>query len=109
MAARLATALVDPFEISAEQHRARADKARQWSATLTVAGDVRAMLMRVIELTGRSDASAAAGALDDLSAVSSGHLDEASRAEMRALSQRLIAGAARVAAQNTQTNELRAS
>src|SRR4051812_41308953 len=88
MAARLATALVDPFEIAAEQHRERADKARQWSSTLSVPGDIRAMLMRVIELAGRCDTGAAGAALDDLAGVASSHLDDASRAEMRALARR---------------------
>ncbi len=107
MAARLATALVDPFDIAPEQHRERADRARQWSGTLAVPGDVRAMLMRVIELVGRSDRAAVSAALDDLCAVSSTHLDEGSRAELRGLSRRLATELAPMMA--TQNNELRVS
>jgi hypothetical protein len=90
MAARLAIGLIDPPEILPESRRDRADRARHWSGTLTVPGDVRAMLMRVIELSGRSDRAAAAQALDDLSAVSASNLDEQSRAELRAVAQRLL-------------------
>lgn len=109
MAARLATALVDAFEITPEQHRERADRARQWSGTLTIPGEVRAMLMRIIELSGRCDRAAAGAALDDLSTVARGDLDEASRAELRALSRRLITSLAPVAAQAAENNELRVS
>ena len=109
MAARLATALVDPFGIAPEQHRERADRARHWSGTLAVPGDVRAMLMRVIELAGRSDRVAVSGALDDLTATAIGHLDDASRAELRQLSQRLITSPSPVPGQAADNNELRVS
>jgi hypothetical protein len=89
MASRLAWALVEPIEITPEAHRDRADKARQWSGTLTVPGDVRAMLLRVVELAGRRDLAGAAGALDDLSGAAAAHLDEQSRTEIRTLAQRL--------------------
>jgi hypothetical protein len=90
MAARLAAALVEPFDIPPELHRARADRARHWSGTLTVPGDVRAMLMRVIELAGRCDRISAAAALDDLVLAAASHLDEQSRAELRGMAQKLI-------------------
>jgi len=89
MAMRLASALVEPFDITPEAHRERSDRARQWSATLTVHGEVRAMLMRVIELTGRSDRQGAGAALDDLLGVASLHHDEQSRTEMKTIAQRL--------------------
>jgi hypothetical protein len=108
MAARLATALIDQLDIAAEQHRERADRARNWSGTLTVPGDVRAMLMRVIELAGRSDRTGAAAALDDLCSAASEQLDEASRAELGALSRRLITSPA-VTEQPAQNTEMRAS
>ena len=90
MAARLAVALVEPFDIPTELHRARADRARHWSGTLTVPGDVRAMLMRVIELAGRCDRLAAAAALDDLVLAAGSHLDEQSRAELKGVAHKLI-------------------
>jgi hypothetical protein len=107
MAARLAAALVDTFEIAPEQHRERAERARQWSATLVVPGDVRAMLMRVIELAGRSDRAAAAAALDDLSAAASAQLDESSRAELRSVATKLLS--APRAEQTLDNNELQVS
>ena len=94
MAARLTSALVEPFDITPESHRERADRARQWSSTLTVPGDVRAMLMRVIELSGRNDPGSAGPALDDLLSAASVHLDDASRAEMKTLARRLISAPA---------------
>ena len=90
MAARLASALYEPFEIAAESHRERADRARQWSGTLAVPGEVRAMLMRVIELAGRRDCAAAGAALEDLTAAAGTHLDEQSRVELRTTAQNLI-------------------
>ena len=90
MAARLGSALVEPFGITPESHRERADRARTWSATLAVPGEVRAMLMRVIELTGRSDCPAAGAALDDLTSAALPHLDEPSRAELRTIARKLI-------------------
>jgi hypothetical protein len=89
MAVRLTSALVEPLDIAPEAHRERANKARQWSATLTVQGEVRAMLMRVIELAGRSDRAAAGAALDDLLDVAAIHLDEQSRTEIKTVAQRL--------------------
>ena len=90
MGARLAVALIEPFDIAPESHRERADRARHWSATLTIPGEVRTMLLRVIELAGQADRAGAAGALDDLSAVAAAQLDERSRAELRVVAQRLI-------------------
>ena len=109
LAARLATALVDNFDIAPEQHRERADRARQWSGTIAVPGDIRAMLMRVIELAGRSDRTAVGAALDDLTAAASGHLDEASRVELRVLARRLITSPAPVETGAADNNELRVS
>ncbi len=48
------------------------------------------MLMRVIELAGRSDCPATGAALDDLTAAAMPHLDEPSRAELRTIAQKLI-------------------
>ncbi len=107
MAARLTAALIEPFDIPPESLRERADRARGWSGTLTVPGEVRAMLMRVIELAGRVDRAAAAAALDDLAAAASLHLDEQSRAELRMMSRQLTeAPAAETANENL---EIRAS
>jgi hypothetical protein len=90
MAGRLAIALVDPADILPELHRERADKARHWSGTLAVPGDVRAMLMRVIELVGRCDRVAAATALGDLAAAAGINLDDQSRDELRSVAQKLM-------------------
>jgi hypothetical protein len=89
MAGRLAIALVDPPDILPESHRERADRARHWSGTLAVPGDVRAMLMRVIELVGRGDRPAAATALDDLATAAGINLDDQSRDELRSVAQKL--------------------
>ena len=90
LAARLVAALVEVNDISPEAQREWADKARQWSGTLAVPGEIRAMLMRVIELAGRSDRPAAGLALEDLIAAAGAHLDEQSRAELRLVAQRSI-------------------
>ena len=90
MAARLVAALTEPNDITPEAQREWADKARHWGGTLAVSGEVRAMLMRVIELAGRSDRAAAGAALDDLVAAAALHLDDQSRAELRVVSQKAI-------------------
>ena len=110
MSARLAVALVEPLEISSECNRERADRARHWSGTLAVPGEVRAMLMRVIELAGRSDRAAAAAAIGGLSAVAAPHLDEDSRSELASVARRLLESKnAAVSEPVMKTNENRVS
>lgn len=89
MAVRLTSALIEPFGITSEAHHERSDRGRQWSATLTIPGEVRATLIRVIELAGRSDGPAAGVALDDLLSVATIHLDDPSRREMKTVAERL--------------------
>lgn len=90
MAARLVAALVETNDISAESQREWADKTRHWSGTLAVPGEVRAMLMRVIELAGRSDRPAAGAALENLVVAAGMNLNEQSRAELRSMAQKSI-------------------
>lgn len=54
------------------------------------------MLMRVIELAGRSDRPAAGAALEDLIGSAVMHLDEQSRAELGLVAQKAIAAAAQI-------------
>ncbi len=89
MAARLGLALLPPYEIPQEIHRDRANRARQWAGSLALPGEIRAVLMRVIELCGRADRISAAAALVALSNASTALLDEASRGELGVLAERL--------------------
>ncbi len=89
MAARLGIALLPPYDIPQEIHRDRANRARQWAGSLALPGEIRAMLMRVIELCGRADRIAAAAALVALSNASTALLDDASRLELGGLAERL--------------------
>src|SRR5438105_7427372 len=105
MAARMATALMQPYEIPIDDKKARAERARHWMGTLSLPVAIRAAALSVVEATGRADLDATGSGLDRLLAASASTLDQPSRDELNRLGDRLLKASEALASQN----ELQAS
>jgi hypothetical protein len=88
--ARLATVLLPPESLPAEERQARAAAARVWLASLALPAPLRVPLARAIDASATGAAPAAA-ALRALSAAATAYLDGGAALELDRLVRRLAA------------------
>ena len=91
LAARLATAVLPPYRLTAEQRQRRADAAAAWLDALALPDAVRPPLRALVEATGSRSPSEIGAALLAMRQAVAPVLDGPSAAELLALAERLTA------------------
>lgn len=85
VAARLCVALLPPYDLSFEEAAVRGAQARTWLSSLTMGVGIKTILGSIIDAAGKIERSAAADALEKLTAHSSAGFDSGSREEIEKL------------------------
>jgi hypothetical protein len=83
--ARLAAALLPPFDISATEAKQRSVAAKQWLSSLSLPTPLRNTLAHVADSAATQNSTATAWAIEKLITATAGKIDEASAAELRSL------------------------
>jgi hypothetical protein len=85
VAGRLAAAMLEPFDLTPADAKARSMCAKQWIASLSLPAGFRTALAEIPDAVASGNRARAASALSTACQRSEGNLDEASVAELRML------------------------